>query len=66
MSEHLSPLFVVAFVAILSLAIVAVSNWLEYATQKRRYHSLKKEAEKPMATKFSWILWNHEHFSKAS
>jgi hypothetical protein len=20
----------------------------------------------PMATKFSWILWNHEHFSKAS
>jgi multidrug efflux pump subunit AcrB len=24
------------------------------------------QSEKAMATKFSWILWNHEHFSKAS
>ncbi|SMD13043.1 MotA/TolQ/ExbB proton channel family protein [Desulfocicer vacuolatum DSM 3385] len=45
MSEHITPLTLIALIAVLSLAILAVSNWLEYRSQKRRYHSLKNAAD---------------------
>ena len=45
MSEHITPLTIMALIAVISLAIFAVSNWLEYRYQKRRYHSLKSRAD---------------------
>ena len=45
-----------------------IAVFMEKTTRKNNRNSSipSSQTEKAMATKFSWILLNHEHFSKAS